>query len=90
MSQEKQIDDIENCVIDDIKNTMIDLVKKQPINNIGSNAMRLLWQIFKASGIYFEEHEKIKKLNDVQIELILKNLFPIFIDQYPEITELDK
>ena len=73
----------------DIKTHMINTTKKYPINNSGSFALTLLWQIFEASSDDFEEWAKIEKLNDDDIENCFRVMFPKFIAGYPDVMDLD-
>ena len=73
----------------DMKAQMLKVVKENPINNAGSFALTLLWQIFEAASNHFEEWGGIKKMNDDDIEIAFKTMFPNLIKNYPTQMELD-
>jgi hypothetical protein len=73
----------------DIKTHMIEVTNKQPINNAGSFAITLLWQIFEEASDSFEEWKEIEKLNDDDIENCFRIMFPKFIAKYPSVMNLD-
>ncbi len=73
----------------DIKTHMREVTDKQPINNAGSYALTLLWQIFEEASDSFEEWREIEKLNDDDIEQGFKSMFPVFIAEYPSVMSLD-
>lgn len=81
--------EVNHIVMRDIKTQMQKIAKDKPINNSGSFALTLLWQIFEAAGDLFEEWEEINKLNDDDIEFAFMLMFPVFISEYPKVTTLD-
>lgn len=76
-------------VMRDIKKQMLKITEEQPINNAGSFAMTILWQIFEAASEHFEEWMSLASYNDEHIEECFKVAFPKFIAGYPEVMELD-
>ena len=81
--------ELNDRVMRDMKAQMLKVVKEHPINNAGSFALTLLWQIFVAASDYFEEWKVINKMNDDDIEMAFKTMFPNFIENYPAQMELD-
>lgn len=80
---------VDPVVMRDIKTQMLKLTEEQPINNAGSFALTLLWQIFEAASEHFEEWKSLESYNDEHIEECFKVAFPVFIAEYPEVMELD-
>ena len=93
MTDEKNADASEHPfnlhVMSDVKSNMLKLTKAKPINNSGSYAMTLLWQIFEAASDDFEEWKALAKYNDDDIERWFHQMFPRFIADYPKVMALD-
>ena len=90
MSEAKKDEaDLSALLCDDIKTHMIEVTDKQPINNAGSFAVTLLWQIFEEASDSFEGWKEIEKLSDEAIENGFRVMFPKFIAEYPSVMHLD-
>lgn len=79
---------VKECVI----KAMRKVTEKQPINNAGSFAMRLLWQIFEEAEYSEIDEDKLKDINSIDDgiwESVFKGAFPVFLSRYPGVMVLD-
>ena len=87
--EQKDESNLSDLLCADIKAGMIYVTKTAPINNAGSFALTLLWQIYEEAYEYLEYYDAAGKLSDEVIEGYFRAIFPEFISGYPTVMKLD-